>query len=196
MNTICLIRHGATSANEQFLYCGVTDLSLSEAGAAALKEKRERGGYPDISGFRVVTSGLRRTEETLRLLFGEVPHETEPRLREISFGIYEMKSYYQLEKDKTFLRWLEQSDTMAPEGGESGQEMRARVLEGFCALAERGEDTLAVCHGGPIAAIMQQLFPEEGKNRYEWQPTGGEGYELRMDGGKALSYRKIPETPA
>ena len=196
MNTICLIRHGATSANEQFLYCGVTDLSLSEAGAAALKEKRERGGYPDISGFRVVTSGLRRTEETLRLLFGEVPHETEPRLREISFGIYEMKSYYQMEKDKTFLRWLEQSDTMAPEGGESGQEMRARVLEGFCALAERGEDTLAVCHGGPIAAIMQQLFPEEGKNRYEWQPTGGEGYELRMDGGKALSYRKIPETPA
>ena len=196
MNTICLIRHGATSANEQFLYCGVTYLPLSEAGAAALKEKRERGGYPDISGFRVVTSGLRRTEETLRLLFGEVPHETEPRLREISFGIYEMKSYYQLEKDGTFLRWLEQSDTTAPEGGESGQEMRARVLEGFCALAERGEDTLAVCHGGPIAAIMQQLFPEEGKNRYEWQPTGGEGYELRMDGGKALSYRKIPETPA
>ena len=125
-----------------------------------------------------------------------MPHETEPRLREISFGIYEMKSYYQLEKDGTFLRWLEQSDTTAPEGGESGQEMRARVLEGFCALAERGEDTLAVCHGGPIAAIMQQLFPEEGKNRYEWQPTGGEGYELRMDGGKALSYRKIPETPA
>ncbi len=193
MNRILLIRHGSTPANEQFLYCGATDLPLSEAGAAALREKRTRGGYPDITGFRVLTSGLRRTEETLLLLFGETPHEVEPRLREISFGIYEMQSYAQLERDETFRQWLTESETRPPQGGESGEEMRERVLEGFRALAERGVDTLVVCHGGPIAAIMHALFPGEGKNRYDWQPTGGEGYELQMDRGRALSYRKIPD---
>ena len=194
MSTIILIRHGSTPANEQWLYCGQTDISLSEQGAAALEEKRCAGGYPDVTGYRVYTSGLRRTEETLRILFGELPHETEPLLKEISFGIYEMKSWFQMEHDADFLYWTEHSQECAPEGGESGEEMRERVLEGFRKIAERGEDALIVIHGGPIASIMDSLFPEEGKNRYDWQPTGGEGYALTMEGAKAVGYRKIPGT--
>lgn len=33
-------------------------------------------------------------------------------------------------------------------------------------------------HGGVIAVIMAELFPEEGKNRYEWQPSPGGGYAV------------------
>ena len=37
---IYLIRHGKTAANEQHLYCGSTDLPLSEEGLAELQALR------------------------------------------------------------------------------------------------------------------------------------------------------------
>ena len=68
MSTVYLIRHGMTEANEKHLYCGSTDLPLSEAGIAALREL-----HYDIQNARFLTSGMRRTEQTLELLFGSVP---------------------------------------------------------------------------------------------------------------------------
>lgn len=192
MSRIILLRHGSTEANEKFLYCGQTDIPLSENGRRLLEEKRRQGGYPDIVGFRVVTSGMRRTEETLFGLFGEVEHEKNPELREISFGDYEMRDYYALEKVPGFLDWLKRSDEQAPPHGESGSEMRERVLRAFFSLAGSGDDLLLVVHGGTIVNIMSDLFPEEQKGRYDWQPSGGEGYELEFADGKASGYKKIP----
>ena len=192
MSRILLIRHGSTEANEKFLYCGQTDISLSENGRKLLAEKRQRGGYPDITGYRVITSGMKRTEETLFCLFGEAEHEKNPELREISFGDYEMQDYYALEKIPGFLDWLNRSDEQAPPHGESGSVMRGRVLRAFFSLAESGDDLLLVVHGGTIAHIMTELFPQEQKGRYDWQPSGGEGYEIEFENGKALSYKKIP----
>ena len=54
-------------------------------------------------------------------------------------------------------------------------------------LESRKENTVIVTHGGVIAAIMASLFPEEGKNRYQWQPKPGEGYAIT--GG---TYSAIP----
>ena len=54
--------------------------------------------------------------------------------------------------------------------------MTARVMEAF---AEIREDTVLIAHGGVIAAIMEHLFPEENKYRYEWQPQNGKGYCLK-----------------
>ena len=56
--------------------------------------------------------------------------------------------------------------------------MKQRVLS---ALSELREDTCILTHGGVIAAIMEHLFPEEGKNRYQWQPKNGCGYIVRQD---------------
>lgn len=193
MSKIVLIRHGSTEANEKWLYCGQTDVPLSENGRRALAEKREAGGYPDVTGFRVYTSGMKRTEETLALLFGETEHEAVPELKEISFGDYEMQDYYALEKQPGFLDWLNNSAEQAPPHGESGNEMAERVLGAFRRLADCGGDLLLVVHGGTIVNIMTALFPEEEKGRYDWQPTGGEGYELCYENGRALSYRKIPK---
>ena len=41
--------------------------------------------------------------------------------------------------------------------------------------------------GGVIAAIMEAMFPREGKNRYQWQPRPGRGYAVTEEG-----YREIP----
>lgn len=172
MSVVYLIRHGLTEANERHLYCGSTDLPLSSAGRAALTGKRY-----EVYDARFITSGMRRTEETLALLFGSVPHESDPEFREIDFGAFEMKSYNELKEDPAYIAWITgDNERNVPPGGESGDAMKARVLKAYGSLS--GENTVVITHGGVIAAIMESLFPEEGKNRYQWQPRPGCGYRL------------------
>ena len=177
--TIYLIRHGKTEANERRLYCGSTDLPLSPAGREALKEIRY-----DISNVRFLTSGMKRTNETMSLLFGNVKFEVDPRFREVDFGIFEMHSYEQLKDTPAYQDWLTgDNEANIPPEGESGSQMKQRVLEAF---GEIQEDTVLICHGGVIAAIMEQLFPEDNKSRYQWQPGYGRGYRISEDGYTVL----------
>ena len=169
---IYLIRHGKTEANEKRLYCGMTDIPLSETGKAEVQDL-----HYDVKNVRFLTSGMKRTDETLRLLFGDVPFETELRFREMDFGIFEMHSYEELKDTPEYQQWLtgDNEENVTP-GGESGLGMQRRVLEAF---SELRTDTCLVTHGGVIAAIMAASFPEEEKNRYQWQPKPGRGYCLR-----------------
>ena len=178
--TIYLIRHGKTEANERRLYCGSTDLSLSNAGKAELKNL-----HYEIKNVRFLTSGMKRTNETLRVLFGNVPFEVNPRFREVDFGIFEMRSYEDLKDTPPYQAWITgDNETNIPPQGESGTQMKQRVL---AALSEIREDTCVITHGGVIAAIMEHMFPDENKNRYEWQPQPGHGYAIEDN-----SYRRIP----
>lgn len=183
MSRIYLIRHGRTPANDRHLYCGSTDISLSESGVEALKQL-----HYDVPQARFLTSGMARTEETLKLLFGDVPHEINREFREINFGAFEMHSYDELKDDPAYQAWITgDNQRNVPPGGESGEAMTQRVLSAFRALAAAGEDTVLITHGGVIAAIMENLFPEAGKNRYQWQPKPGYGYLLENGG-----YTPIP----
>ena len=178
--SIYLIRHGQTVANEQHLYCGSTDLPLSDGGREELHSMRY-----DITPERFVTSGMKRTDETLRILFGNVPFSVDSRFREVDFGDFEMKSYEMLKEKAAYQAWLTgDNERNVPPGGESGVQMTRRVLEAF---REIPDGTALITHGGVIAAIMASLFPADGKHRYQWQPRNGHGYEIR--GG---TYRPIP----
>ena len=178
--SIYLIRHGKTQANEKHLYCGSTDLPLSEAG----REELQFLAYA-ISPERFVTSGMKRTNETLEILFGNVPFSVDTRFREVDFGDFEMKSYEMLKDDPAYQAWLTgDNEANTPPGGESGTQMTRRVLEAF---SELPDGTALVAHGGVIAAIMASLFPAEGKHRYQWQPQNGHGYEIASG-----TYRSIP----
>ena len=169
--TIYLIRHGKTEANEKRLYCGSTDLPLSETGRAELEQL-----HYDIKNARFITSGMKRTNETLQILFGDVPFDPDPRFREVDFGIFEMHSYEELKDTPDYQAWLTgDNDANVPPNGESGVQMRQRVLAAF---SEIREDTCIFTHGGVIAAIMAYLFPDEGKHLYQWQPKNGCGYAI------------------
>ena len=169
--TVYLIRHGKTEANEKRLYCGSTDLPLSEHGREDLQNL-----HYDIPNVRFLTSGMRRANETLRILFGNVPFEEDHRFREVDFGAFELRGYEELKDLPEYQAWISgANERNVPPGGESGEQMRKRVLEAF---SEIREDTVLVAHGGVIAAIMENLFPEEHKSRYEWQPQNGRGYAV------------------
>ncbi|MBR5679768.1 MAG: histidine phosphatase family protein, partial [Clostridia bacterium] len=124
---LILIRHGNTEANEKHLYCGSTDLPLSDAGRAALLERKKTVGVPASEGFRVLTSGMKRCKETLALLCGEVPHETDAAFREMDCGVFEMRSYEEMKDDPAYLAWItgDNEANVCP-GGESGQIMTDR----------------------------------------------------------------------
>lgn len=176
---LILIRHGKTSASAAHVYCGSTDLALSAEGTADLQLKKQDLPYPDAAGFRIITSGMRRCETTLSLLYGALPHETVSDFREMDFGAFEMRSYAELRSKREYLSWIEGDNEANPTpGGESGAAMRARVLAATDRVLKTGRDTLIITHGGPIAAIMAYLFPKENKNRYEWQPEPGRGYAV------------------
>lgn len=182
MRRLTLIRHGLTEGNVQRWYYGALDLPLCEAGADALREAAAAGLYPPAGQAKILTSGLLRTEQTLRLLYGDVPHEVWPELREINFGIFEGRSYDELNGRADYAAWLA-GDWFGnvPPGGESFAQAQARILAGLARMQAQGEDILAVVHGGTVLTIMQALFPEEEKNGYEWQPRPGGGYQLDLE---------------
>ena len=175
MNTIYLIRHGKTQANIHKWYCGSTDVSLCDTGIAELKQM-----HYTIKNVRFITSGMKRTEETLHLLFGDVAFDREPDFREIDFGEFEMHGYEELKDRADYQAWITgDHEANIPPHGESGIQMKERVLKALSKVMETEKDTVIITHGGVIAAIMAHCFPEENKNRYQWQPRQGHGYAIQ-----------------
>ena len=92
MMEIHIIRHGKTIANEQKLYCGSTDLPLSEEGKKEIALLKEEGIYPAGAGM-LFTSSLIRTDETLDIIYEGCEGIHIPEIAEYDFGLFEMKSY-------------------------------------------------------------------------------------------------------
>jgi len=181
---IHLIRHGKTLANEQKLYCGATDLPLSDAGIAEILDLKNQGLYPKYTDF-YFTSGLVRTEQTLDLLYGSVPRVAIPQLAEFNFGSFEMKNYEILKEQDDYQAWItDESGNVSCPGGDNRQNFTIRVLDGLETLVEKWQgDLFVVCHGGVIVSVMEHLFPNT-KNFYEWQPQPGRGYSIALGGPK------------
>lgn len=174
---LILFRHGKTLANERHLYCGSTDLPLSDTGIRELRALRVSGSLPTLRGYQIITSGARRCNETLFELYGPLPFSTDPAFREMDFGDFEMRSYEELKTDPKYIAWIagDNDSNVAPDG-ESGAIMRSRVLKALNRLLSQDHPTALFTHGGPIAAIMQYLFPGERKTLYQWQPTPGHAH--------------------
>jgi len=191
---IHLIRHGKTLANERKLYCGRTDLPLSERGADEIARLAEQGVYPSADMF--FTSGLVRTEQTIDIIYGNVEKTAIPRLAEFDFGSFELKSYDELKDREDYQAWItdETGEAGCP-GGENKSVFTKRVIEGFNSIVNEAEKNArasvsAACHGGVIVSVMEHLYPGE-RNFYEWQPEPGRGYTLIYVSGRFHTYKKI-----
>ena len=202
---IHLIRHGITVGNKNRLFYGASDIELSPEGIEALKGQAAEGMYPYEENSDFYTSGMKRTEHTLELIYGEREHEIISEFREVNCGIYEMKSYAELKGNETFEAWLADSTgKTTPEGGESIVAFNERVQEGFrkligkhrlkeLSVRHNGKPAVStvVCHGGVICAIMQECFPGKYDHFFKWMPDPGHGYTLTMEDGEIIEYEKF-----
>lgn len=210
---ICLIRHGITEGNQKRLYYGSSDIPLAEEGIEMLRSLSAQEIYPNDTDAKYYTSGMLRTEQTFSLIYGNREHEAFFPFREIDFGDFEMKSYGELKDDPDYQTWIgDTTGTLPPPGGESACDFQMRVLKGFTELLQEQEKrlissiadspsrsnppdgkllTIAVCHGGPIAAILQNAFPDEKENFYQWLPDPGHGYLLTVEDGEVLKKKSF-----
>ena len=205
---IYLIRHGITEGNLKHWYYGATDIPLTEDGKAALRAFAAEGVYPPFQGL-LLTSGLLRTEQTAEEIYGPRQHAVIEALRENNFGAFECKNHEELLAEPEYRNWL---DSFADQdyvigGGESWNQFRSRIQQGWEQLlslhlqhchevakdGEGGEipETIMICHGGVISALLNILFPTEGKNMYDWCPEPGLGYALLLDMAHVTGYERL-----
>lgn len=187
-----LIRHGQTLANQKRLYCGKTDLPLTQEGIEAVKALAARGIYPALEGLAVYTSGLLRAQQTLEAMYGSVSYNILPGFAEMDFGAFEMKSYDELKNCPEYVAWIEdRSGQVSCPDGESANDFACRVIAAFESLKEANRSSLVICHGGVIATLMQRLFPQEPMHFYQWQPKLAEGYSLFLPQTGSFRFKKI-----
>ncbi|HHD2754203.1 TPA: histidine phosphatase family protein [Clostridium perfringens] len=181
---IYLIRHGKTFCNEKKLYCGISDVSLSEIGISELEEKRKSVNFPRCK--KNFTSGAKRANETFNILYPNERYEIIKEFGEYNFGEFELKSYDMLKEDKKYLEWiLDESKGVSCPKGESRKDFEKRMKKAFLKLLlrleeEGEEEALIVCHGGSIACILE-LFEKSGLDFYTYQPKCGGGYKLKVE---------------
>lgn len=191
MKRLILIRHSLTTGNERRWYYGSADLPLSDAGRALCRDKR--GQLPVSQSAQFATTGMLRTEETLKLLFGDVPHAAFPSLREMDLGRFECRTYDELKDDADYQRWLSDTGgTFVIPGGESNAGFTRRVEQGVQSLLHKYDGELVVvCHGGTIRRAMSALFPDSGRSFWDWKAEPCGGYLVDFRDGAPVSYQSI-----
>ena len=153
-----LVRHGETPASRGRTLAGSTNVPLTERGeeqAAALRPLL--AGQP-FDG--VWSSDLLRALTTARLAWGEPSQDR--RLRELSFGELEGADYMTM--DPRVQEGLKRFEGFAAPGGESFDELRARVMS-FVDELPPGRHALFT-HGGVVRLLSREL----GEDRFV--PTG------------------------
>ncbi len=195
---ILLIRHGKTRGNLERRYVGRTDEPLLPEEAERLRQTEYSRFCPDV----IYTSGLLRCRQTAEVLFGRgerhpgkntgwtepgqraYTNATEryvicPGLNEMDFGIFEYKSYQELNGRPEYQKWIDSGGLSDIPGGEPGKGFRERCRGAFLdcladAKERKARRAAFVVHGGTIMAVME-AFGRPRRDFYGWQIKNGEG---------------------
>lgn len=165
-----IIRHGETDWNAKKLLQGGSETVLNENGRrlAILTGEALKG----ISFDKVFSSPLQRAMETARLVLGDCPLEiiSEPRIREISFGIYEGKCYHpdhmEIPSDVIDAFFHDPKHYHAPEQGEEISSIIARTHAFYEELIQddslKDANVLISAHGCAVRALEQSIDSSKG----------------------------------
>ncbi len=172
---IYLLRHGETAYNARKKYLGRTDLPLSKRG-------RRKLGRAEFAPETVYISPLRRTAETADILFPHARQIVVPDFREMDFGVFEGKSYLDMEHFQPYRDWVDGGCQGQIPEGESMAAFSERTCAAFEALMNQtlaaGEERLAiVAHGGTQMAALER-FALPRRDYFSWCGPLGGGFVL------------------
>ena len=174
---VWLIRHGMTRLGEEKRYQGRLDDGLSEAGRAALLRA-------DFCPKRVYVSPALRARETAKILFPEAEQVLCPELREMDFGSFEGRGWWEMEEDDAYRAWVDGGCVGRCPEGEEKAELTERVNSCFERILETEndnpdmpEDLVIVAHGGTQMALLEKWGVPQ-REYYRWQRPCGCGWLL------------------
>ncbi|SHK53383.1 alpha-ribazole phosphatase [Clostridium cavendishii DSM 21758] len=158
---LILIRHGETKGNEDGIYQGRIDLSLSERGKDQCIEVKEK--LKNIKVDKVYVSPLKRAKESAEIIFDKENREYIEELREIDFGLWEGLNYKKISESysEEYSKFLNSYKDFIFPKGEGFNSFYLRVSKVIKIIYEKSksEETVAiVAHGGTIRAIICELL--------------------------------------
>lgn len=168
-----LIRHGLTRLSEEKRYQGALDEGLSERGRAALRRA-------DFDPLRVYVSPMRRAKETAAILFPDAEQIVVPDLREMDFGGFEGRAWWEMEHDAAYRAWVDAGCMGRCPGGEDRATFSARVCDAMEALLQTEGEPVIVAHGGTQMAVLER-WGNPPREYYRWQTGCGCGFVLNYD---------------
>ena len=185
---IIAIRHGETAWNVDTRVQGQLDIGLNTKGRWHDEKAALALACESIQA--LYASDLWRAYDTALAIANVtgLPVQTDEGLRERGFGVFEGKTFAEVEVlwPELALRWRKRVPDFAPEGGESLLTFRERILHAVSALAAKnvGQQITIVSHGGVMdvlyrAATRQTLqaprtwqLGNAAINRLLWTPEG------------------------
>lgn len=173
---IWLIRHGKTPLNEAGRYQGKLDTGLSEEGQRALRRA-------DASPSRVYVSPALRARQTAEILFPEANKVIVEDLREMDFGTFDGRGWWEMEDDADYRSWVDGGCLGQCPGGEDRASCSARVCDAFARILDGTfrdcgtDDLFIVAHGGTQMAVLEK-WGQPARDYYAWQTPCGCGWCL------------------
>ena len=168
MPFLVLVRHGESQWNLENRFTGWVDVPLSEKGIAEAKSAGERLKKENIHFDRAYTSGLKRAQDTLRLILEklgqtDLPVEKDQALNERHYG--DLQGLNKAETAKKFgedqVKIWRRSYDIAPPGGESLKDTAARTLPYFnskiIADLKKNMNVIVAAHGNSLRSIVMDL---------------------------------------
>ena len=185
---IIAIRHGETAWNVSTRIQGHLDIGLNETGRwQAHRVALALAGEPIAA---LYSSDLLRAWDTALSIANAtgLPVQTVEGLRERGFGVFEGKTFQEVEAQwpEQALRWRKREPAFEPDGGESLLRFRERITPATQALAAQhpGEQIVVVAHGGVMDVLYRAATRQEIQaprtwdlgnaaiNRLLWTPDG------------------------
>ena len=157
-----MVRHGATKLSAEDRFAGAVDVELSDEGRFQAAQLAER--LADDSITAVYCSPLTRTVQTATILASphELPLIRHDGLREIHHGHWEGMRRADVESQfpEEYASWEEDPFTFAPQGGEAGVNVIARVLPVIRTIVveHRGQNVLVVSHKATLRLLISSLL--------------------------------------
>jgi 2,3-bisphosphoglycerate-dependent phosphoglycerate mutase len=155
---LILIRHGETEWNREGRIQGYHgDSPLTENGRAQAQKLAARLAGERLRALRSSDSERARQTAAPILAVLEVDVVYDAALRERNYGVFEGRTYAELEREhpEAYLKFRSRDPDYAPPGGESGAQFRDRIVAALerIAAASAGGRAAVVTHGGVLGVM-------------------------------------------
>ncbi|MGD8406760.1 MAG: histidine phosphatase family protein [Anaerolineales bacterium] len=193
---LMLVRHGETEWNVQRRYQGQSDVPLSELGRRQAELIAERLAGQTIEA--VYASDLERAWETASFIAEKIGLEvsSEPRLRELKFGILEGLTFEEAEEQypEMIAAWLENFNN-TPEGAETIDLFNARIVSLLDDLKTKHDEqiVLLVGHGGSLSEILRVVLGLSREKRWYLEMENASLSEVSI-AENYISLRRVNDT--